>query len=132
MEKIEKYLCSICGREFDDECECMEHELIEKFESNGMAVIFFGQNFNEISLKDALLNGVSVIEAFRIFEEEAISLVKDLFEEIGLYSPWEPDSGGLSEKTGLYVWDDDRGHWYMPAKVIEEMNEILQKYGVDA
>ena len=51
---------------------------------------------------------------------------------MGLCSPWEYEGGELPERTGLYVWDYEHDRWLMPAKVIEEMNEVLKQYGVDA
>ena len=132
MTKIEKYICEFCGKEFDNEEECHAHEIQEKFNRTYQSAVFFGCKFNEISVEDILLDGVSDIDAFQVFEENEIPLIKELFEEIGLCSPWECEGGELPERTGLYVWDYERDRWFMPAKVIEEMNEVLKQFGVDA
>ena len=131
MTKIEKYVCEFCGKEFDDEAECSTHEIQEKFYRTYQSTVFFGCKFNEISVED-ILDGVSNIDAFQVFEENEIPLIKELFKETGLCSPWEYEGGELPERTGLYVWDYERDRWLMPAKVIEEMNEVLKQYGVGA
>ena len=131
MTKIEKYVCEFCGKEFDDEAECSAHEIQEKFYRTYQSTVFFGYKFNEFSVED-ILDGVSDIDAFQVFEENEIPLIKELFKEIGLCSPWKYEGGELPERTGLYVWDYERDRWFMPAKVIEEMNEVLKQYGVDA
>lgn len=131
MTKIEKYICEFCGKEFDDEAECSAHEIQEQFNRTYQSTVFFDYRLNKISVKDIFDKSVA-IEAFQIFEEDEISLVKKLFEEIGLCSPWDSDGGKLPERTGLYVWDYDHDQWLIPAKVIEEMNEVLKQFGVDA
>ena len=131
MTKIEKYICEFCGKEFDDETECSAHEIQEKFYRTYQSTVFFGCKFNEISVED-ILDGESNIDAFQVFEENEIPLIKELFEEMGLCSPWKYEGGELPERTGLYVWDYEHDRWLMPAKIIEEMNEVLKQYGVDA
>ena len=131
MKKIEKYICEFCGKEFDDEEECSAHEIQEKFYRTYQSTVFFGCKFNEISVED-ILDGAPYIDAFHVFEENEIPLIKELFEEIGFCSPWECGGGELPERTGLYVWDYERDRWFMPTKVIEEMNEVLKQYGVGA
>ena len=131
MTKIEKYICEFCGKEFDDEAECRKHELQEQFARTYQSTVFFDYRSNKISVKD-ILDHLVVIEAFQIFEKDEILLVKELFEKTGLCSPWDNDGGKLPKRTGLYVWDYERDRWLMPAKVIEEMNEILKQYGIDA
>ena len=131
MTKIEKYICEFCGKEFDDEAECSAYEIQEKFYRTYQSTVFFGCKFNEISVED-ILDGESNIDAFQVFEENEIPLIKELFKEMGLCSPWEYEGGELPERTGLYVWDYEHDRWLMPAKVIEEMNEVLKQYGVDA
>ena len=131
MTKIEKYICEFCGKEFDDEAECREHELQEQFARTYQPTVFFDYRLNKISVKDVLNNSVC-IEAFQVFEENEIPLIKELFEEVGLCSPWDSDGGKLPERTGLYIWDYGHDQWLMPAKVIEEMNEVLKQFGVDA
>ncbi len=128
MTKIEKYICDFCGKEFYSEAECRKHELQEQFTRTHQSTVFFDYRLNKIFVKD-ILEHLVVIEAFQIFEKDEIPLVKKLFKEAGLCSPWDNDGGRLPERTGLYVWDYELNRWLIPAKVIEEMNEILKQYG---
>lgn len=130
MTVIEKYVCDFCGKKFDDYEECAAHEIQEQFDRASQSTIFFGRHFNKISAKD-ILEGYAC-DAFQLLKEEEIPIIKKLFEESGIYSPWDNDGGKLPERTGLYVWNYERDCWFMPAKVIEEMSEIFKQYGVDA
>lgn len=131
MTVIEKYICDFCGKEFYDDNECAAHEIQEQFDRTHKSTAFFDYRLNKISVKDIFDKSVT-IEAFQIFEKDEIPLVKKLFEEVGLCSPWDNDGGKLPERTGLYVWDYEHDRWLIPSKVIEEMNELLKNYGVDA
>ena len=130
MTVIEKYVCDLCGKEFDDDEECAAHEIQEQFDSTSQPIILFGRHFNKISVKD-ILEGYACV-AFQLLKEEEIPLIKKLFEESAICSPWEKEGGNLPGRTGLYIWDYERDCWFMPAKVIEEMSGILKQYGVDA
>ena len=130
MTTITKYACDFCGETFENEDECVAHEIQEQFDRTSQSTIFFGRHFNRISAKD-ILEGYAC-DAFRLPKEEEIPLIKKLFEESGICSPWEKEGGNIPEGTGLYIWDYERDCWFMPAKVIEEMSGILKQYGVDA
>lgn len=130
MTTITKYVCDLCGETFDNEDECQQHEILEQLDSTCQSTIFFGRHSNKISVKD-ILEGYAC-DAFRVFEEEEIPLIKKLFEESGICSPWEKEGGNLPGRTGLYIWDYERDRWFMPAKVIEEIEKKTKQYGVDA
>ena len=130
MTVIKKYICDLCGEAFDDEDEWAAHEIQEQFDRTHQSVIFFGCLFNKISVKD-ILEGYAC-DAFQVFEEEEIPLIKKLFEQSGFCSPWEKEGGNLPGRTGLYIWDYEHGRWFMPAKVIEELKRKMKEYGVDA
>lgn len=130
MTTITKYVCDFCGETFEDKDECAAHEIQEQLDSTSQSTSFFGRHFNRISAKD-ILEGYAC-DAFKLLKEEEIPLIKKLFEESAICSPWEKEGGNLPGRTGLYVWDYERDRWFMPAKVIEEMSGILKQCGVDA
>lgn len=130
MTTITKYICDFCGEAFDYEDECAAHEIQEQLDSTCQSIIFFGRHSNKISVKD-ILEGYAC-DAFQVSKEEEIPLIKKLFEESGICSPWEKESGNLPGRTGLYIWDYERDRWFMPAKEIEELKKKMKEYGVDA
>lgn len=129
MTKIEKYICDFCGKEFDDEDDCLRHELVEEFENSNMTTIVFGRNYQEISITDLFDN--FTIEAFQILDEEEISIFEKILNYVSIISPWDIDGGELAKKKGLYVWDYNLDVWFMPTERIQENEELLEKYGVD-
>lgn len=42
MTTIEKYVCDLCGKTFDDEDECEKHEILEKIGKYSNNVVFLG------------------------------------------------------------------------------------------
>lgn len=130
MTTITKYVCDFCGETFENEDECAVHEIQEQFDSTSQSTIFFGRHFNRISAKD-ILEGYAC-DAIKLLKEKEIPLIKKLFEESEICSPWEKEGGNLPGRTGLYIWDYEHDCWFMPATVIEEMSGILKQYGVDA
>ena len=98
--------------------------------ANALKNLLKQKSLSKISVKD-ILEGYAC-DAFQVSKEEEIPLIKKLFEESSICSPWEKEGGNLPGRTGLYIWNYERDRWFMPVKVIEEMNGILKQYGVDA
>lgn len=131
MTTITKYICDICGKVFDDEDECENHELLEKIDKYSNNIVFFGQNKKVISF-DEVVSRPGVIWGIYIEDENAIPLIDEIFDLYGVISPWSIDGGNNRKTTGLYLYDENNDHWYLPADKIEELKKEMKAYGVDA
>ena len=130
MIKIEKYICEFCGKEFDDEDECKQHEILEKFKYHSTNVVFFDKDKNVITAEQVVSQ---LYDPWAIFieDEEEIPLVEEIYDFCGFYSPWRSEGNNNRKATGFYIYDEDIG-WYRPADKIEELKRKMKEYGVDA
>lgn len=131
MTTITKYVCDLCGQVFDDEEECQQHEILEKFKYHSTNVVFFNKSKNVITAEQVVSQPYDPWAIF-IENEEAIPFVEEIYYFCGFISPWSADGGNNRKTTGLYLYDDEHDCWYLPADKIEELKKEMKEYGVDA
>lgn len=131
MTVIKKYVCDFCGEVFEDENECEKHEIWEKLGKYSNSVIFFDRNKKIIPLKEVVSTS-SELWGIYVTDKKAIPAIDDLFDFIGEYSPWGTNGGLVRKAVGLYLYDEDKYCWYLPADRIEELKKKIKEYGVDA
>lgn len=54
MTIITKYVCDLCGKTFEDEDECQQHETLEKFKYHSSNVVFFDKDKNVITAEQII------------------------------------------------------------------------------
>ena len=131
MTTITKYVCDLCGQTFDDENECEKHEVLEKIGKYSNSVIFFDRDKKIIPLEEVISTSPDFWGIY-VTDKNAIPAIDDLCFFVGKYSPWT-SGGGCNRKTsGLYLYDEDKYCWYLPADKIEKLKKKMKEYGVDA
>lgn len=101
-EKI-TYVCDICGKEFEDEENCLAHEKEERFKQFESKVAMF--NCNGVSTDD-------IEEVFTIWvaDMEAFHYVNDLLSEAGYCDLWKFEDQMMNR--GPYTfYTNDNGDW---------------------
>lgn len=131
MTVVEKYVCDFCGKVFEDENECEKHEIWEKIGKYSNSVIFFDRDKKIIPLKEVVSTSPEFWGIY-VTDKNAILAIDDLCDFIGEYSPWSSDGGCNRRTAGLYLYDEDKCCWYLPADRIEELKKKMKEYGVDA
>lgn len=131
MTTITKYVCDFCGETFDDGDECLQHEILEKFKSHSAGVVFFNEWKNVITAEQVVGQQYDPWAIF-IKDEEAIPFVEEIFDYCGFISPWSRNGGSNRKTAGIYLYDEDKYCWYIPADKIEEIKRKMKEYGVDA
>lgn len=131
MTVIEKYVCDFCGKEFDDDAECEEHEIWEKIGKYSNSVMFFDKNKKIIPLKEVISTSPELWGIY-VTNKNAIPAIDGLCDFIGEYSPWGENGGLVRRAVGLYLYDIENSCWYLPADKIEELKKKMKEYGVDA
>lgn len=131
MTTITKYVCDLCGKTFENEEECQQHEILEKFKYHSTNVVFFDENKNVITTEQVVSQPYDPWAIF-IEDEEIIPLVEEIYDFCGFISPWDKIGGNNRKTIGLYLYDEDNGLWYLPADKIEELKRKMKEYGVDA
>lgn len=130
MTTITKYVCDLCGKTFENEDECQQHELLEKFGCYASNVVFFDAHKNVITASQ-VINQLFDPWAIFIGDEKAIPFIEEIYDFCGFYSPWCSEGNNNRKATGFYIYDEDIG-WYRPADKIEELERKMKEYGVDA
>ena len=131
MTTITKYICDLCGETFDDEEECQQHEILEKFKYHSAGVVFFDECKNVLTVEQVVRQKYDPWAIF-IEDEEAIPLVEEIDNYCGYVSPWSKTGGSNRKTTGLYLYDEVKYCWYIPADKIKEIKREMKEYGVDA
>lgn len=131
MTTVTKYICDLCGKTFENEEECQQHEILEKFKYHSTNVVFFDENKNVITAEQVVSQ---LYDPWAIFieNEEAIPLVEEIHNYCGFISPWSREGGSNRKTVGLYLYDEDNEVWYLPTDKIEELKRKMKEYGVDA
>lgn len=132
MTTITKYVCDICGEVFDNEIECQRHEILEKIGNHLNDVILFDGNKRVLSFDTVIASFYDEVWGIYIEDESAIPFVEKVFRFCEIISPWSIDGGSNRKTTGLYLYDEERDRWYLPADKIEELKKEMKEYGVDA
>lgn len=131
MTTIIKYICDLCGKTFENEDECQQHEVLEKFKYHSSNVVFFDKDKNVITAEQ-IINQRDDPWAIFIENEEAIPLVEEIDNYCGFISPWSWNGGHNRKMTGLYLYDEETNLWYLPADKIEKLKKEMKEYGVGA
>lgn len=131
MTTITKYVCDLCGKTFENEDECQQHEILEKFKYHSTNVVFFNKDKNVITAEQVVSQLYDPLAIF-IEDEEVIPLVEEIYDFCGFISPWSIDGGYIRKTTGLYLYDENNDRWYLPADKIEKLKKEMKEYGVDA
>ena len=131
MTTITKYICDLCGKTFENEEECQQHEILEKFKYHSTNVVFFDKDKNVITAEQVVSQ---LYDPWAIFieNEEAIPLIEEIHYYCGFISPWSREGGSNRKTVGLYLYDEDNEVWYLPADKIEELKKEMKEYGVGA
>ena len=84
MTTITKYVCDLCGKSFDDEDECQQHEILEKFKDHSADVVFFDEYKNVITAEQVVSQ---LYDPWAIFieDEEVIPLVEEIYDFCGFF-----------------------------------------------
>ena len=131
MTTITKYICDLCGKTFENEEECQQHEILEKFKYHSTNVVFFDRDKKVITAEQVVSQ---LYDPWAIFieNEEAIPLVEEIYDFCGFISPWSNYGGSNRKATGLYLYDENNDRWYLPADKIEKLKKEMKEYGVGA
>lgn len=131
MTTITKYVCDLCGKTFENEEECQQHEILEKFKYHSANVVFFDKNKKVITV-DQVVDQLYDPWAIFVENENAIPVIEEIDDLCGFTSPWDKDGGNNRKTIGLYLYDEDNGFWYLPADKIEKLKKEMKEYGVGA
>ena len=123
---IEKhiYQCEVCGKTFDDEYECREHEMEHNAAKLKDAVVMMNSQEKVLPLDDI---HTAIERAYAIYVgcKEAADILWELFEDEGYTTPIE-DIRTPALYPAFFIYDQDNYHWLYLSDLEEEYNRLLE------
>lgn len=123
MTKIHTYQCDICGKTFDDEDDCREHEMEHKTAGLEKSVVMMDSGRNTIPLEDW---ETAIDRAYFVYitNQEAANQLKELFYEYNYNFPAD-DARETAIYPVLFAYQDNGMYWKSFQDVENEYNELL-------
>ena len=122
---IEKriYQCEVCGKEFNDEEDCREHELKCKTAGLEESVVMMDSMGNIIPLND-WRKALDRAYFIYIANQETSDKLQNLFYEYNYSFPTEDAQEAVLYPV-LFAYEDNGMHWKSLQDVENEYNELL-------
>ena len=122
---IEKhtYQCEICGKEFNDEDECLEHELKCKTAGLENSVVMMDYERNILSF-DNWEKTLDKVYFVYITNQEAADKLEKLFHEYNYDFPAD-DAQETVLYPALFAYQDNGMYWKSLQDIENEYNELL-------
>lgn len=120
MLEITKYQCEFCGKMFEDEWVCIDHEDEHKLEEAKGHVEMWDENGEKCALTDTT-------EAFylHIIDEIGRQFIEERFKKEGYCTPYY-DTGA---EIGYFYYDQGDGDWHKVIDLVEKVNKVLSILG---
>lgn len=123
---IEKhiYQCEVCGKEFNDEEDCRNHEMEHTASFIKKAVVMM-DNGGEVLPLDDIRTAIDNCYAIYVGCNEVAKMLWELFEGEGYTTPIE-DIRTPVLYPAFFIYDQDNYHWLYLNDLEEEYNRLLE------
>ena len=123
---IEKhiYQCEVCGKEFNDEEDCRNHEMEHTASFIKKAVVMMDNGGEVLPLDDIR---IAIDNCYSIYVgcNEVAKMLWELFEGEGYTTPIE-DIRTPVLYPAFFIYDQDNYHWLYLNDLEEEYNRLLE------
>lgn len=123
MTEIHTYRCDVCGKTFNDEEDCREHELKCKTTGLEKSVVMMDSLENIIPLND-WRKALDRAYFIYIANQETADKLQNLFYEYNYSFPTE-DAQEAVLYPALFAYEDNGMYWKSLQDVENEYNELL-------
>ena len=124
MTEIYTYRCDICGKTFDDEYECREHEMEHNAAKLKDAVVMMDSQEKVLPF-DNIHTAIERTYAIYVGCKEAADILWEMFEDEG-YNPPIRDIVTPVLYPAFFVYDQDDYRWLYLNDLEEEYNHLLE------
>ena len=124
MTEIHTYRCDICGKTFDDEDDCLKHEMEHTVSLIKNAVVMMDDGGEVLPLDD-IRNAICRCYAIYVGCNEAAKTLWELFEDEGYGTPIE-DIVTPILYPAFFIYDRDNYRWLYLNDLEEEYNRLLE------
>ena len=124
MTEIHTYRCDICGKTFDDEDDCREHEMEHNAAKLKGAVVMI-DSLGKILPLDDIHTALERAYAIYVGCKEAANILWEMFDDEG-YNPPIRDIVTPVLYPAFFVYDQDDCRWLYMRDLEEEYNRLLK------
>ena len=123
---IEKhiYQCEVCGKEFNDEDECREHEM-EHITTKLKGAVMMMDSLGKILPLDDIHIAIERAYAIYVGCKEVADILWELFKDEGYETPIENISTPVLYPA-FFIYDQDDYRWLYLNDLEEEYNRLLE------
>ena len=123
---IEKhiYQCEVCGKEFNDEEDCRNHEMEHTASFIKNAVVMMDDSGEVLPLND-ICTAIEKSYAIYVGCNEAAKMLWKVFEDEGYVTPIE-DIRTPVLYPAFFIYDQDKYYWQYMHDLEEEYNRLLE------
>lgn len=122
MQEVTNYICDCCGEYFENEFDCLKHELGHKLEKAGKHIKFFfldGKRLTVLPINFRTAKEVNVI--FCENDEAAWETIDELFDYTSCYPP----DKSIRHTGNYFVYDYYSDAWYC---LNDRLHNLTQLY----
>ena len=123
MTEIYTYRCDICGKTFDDEYECREHEMKHKAAKLKDAVVMMDDGGDVLPLDD-IRTAIDRCHTIYVGCKEAADILWEMFDDEGYSAPIESIETPI-QYPAFFTYDQDKYCWLYMRDLEEEYNRLL-------
>lgn len=117
MTEVTKYVCDYCGEEFEDEEDCLAHEMRE-LKNSAINDIHIADKFgHSLILDDDALGRMMYVS---IDTADAAEVINNMLDEAG----YETISRETKRTIGKFYYDEDDDFWHSFEEIEEKYNKI--------
>lgn len=123
MTEIYTYRCDICGKTFDDEDDCLKHEMEHNVAKLKGAVVMM-DDCGEVLPLDNIRTATEGAYAIYVGCKEAADILWEMFDDEGYSAPVENIETPIQYPAFL-TYDQDKYCWQYMRDLEEEYNRLL-------
>ena len=123
MTEIHTYRCDICGKAFDDEDDCREHEM-EHITAKLKGAVVMMDSLGEVLPLDDIHTAIERAYAIYVGCKEAADILWEMFDDEGYTTPIENIETSI-QYPAFFTYDEDECRWQYMRDLEEEYNRLL-------
>ena len=124
MTEIYTYRCDICGKTFDDEDDCLKHEMEHRASFIKNAIVMM-DNGGEVLPLDDIRTAIDRCYTIYVGCNEAAKMLWELFEDEGYVTPIE-DIRTSVLYPAFFIYDQDNDRWLYLNDLEKKYNRLLK------
>ena len=123
MTEIYTYRCDICGKTFDDEDDCREHEM-EHITAKLKGGVVMMDSLGEVLPLDDIHTAIERAYAIYVGCKEAADILWEMFDDEGYSAPIESIETPI-QYPAFFTDNQDKYSWLYMRDLEEEYNRLL-------